>query len=95
MGVRDIWKPVITSPLLSLVPMMIVETTNYNNENPLRTPCTTDYGDCGCDNCHGEFEDISNRMDEFADRLFDLGWDRTKAVWAVPQAFGDDTSVLF
>ncbi|KAJ3487921.1 hypothetical protein NLI96_g3193 [Meripilus lineatus] len=30
-------------------------------------------------------------MDEFADRLFDLGWDRTKAVWAVPQAFGDDT----
>ncbi len=34
-------------------------------------------------------------MDEFADRLFDLGWDRTKAVWAVPQAFGDDTKVLW
>ncbi len=58
-----------------------------------RTPCTPDYGDCGCDNCQGEFEDISNRMDEFAERLFDLGWDRTKAVWTVPQAFGDDTLV--
>ncbi|KAK7684428.1 hypothetical protein QCA50_012375 [Cerrena zonata] len=52
------------------------------------TPCTLDYGDCGCDNCKGEFEDISTRMDEFADRLFSLGWDRTKAVWTVPQAFG-------
>ncbi|TCD66256.1 hypothetical protein EIP91_001619 [Steccherinum ochraceum] len=55
------------------------------------TPCTLDYGDCGCDNCKGSFEDISTRMDEFAERLFNLGWDRTKAVWAVPQAFGDDT----
>lgn len=33
-------------------------------------------------------------MDEFASRLFVLGWERTKAVWAVPQAFGDDTSVF-
>ena len=57
----------------------------------LRTPCTPEYGDCGCDNCKGEFEDISTRMDEFAERLWDDGWDRTKAVWAVPQAFGDDT----
>ncbi|KAH8092183.1 hypothetical protein BXZ70DRAFT_461711 [Cristinia sonorae] len=55
------------------------------------TPCTTDYGDCGCDNCKGSFEDISTRMDEFAQRLFDLGWDRSKAVWTVPQAFGEDT----
>ena len=31
-----------------------------------RTVCTPDYGDCGCDNCKGVFEDISNRMDEFA-----------------------------
>ena len=59
----------------------------------VRTPCTTDYGDCGCDNCHGEFEDISTRMDEFADRLFTLGWDRTKAVWTVPQAFGGSSCV--
>ncbi|KAI0791029.1 hypothetical protein C8Q75DRAFT_732642 [Abortiporus biennis] len=55
------------------------------------TPCTPDYGDCGCDNCKGAFEDISTRMDEFAQRLFALGWDRTKAVWTVPQGFGDDT----
>lgn len=59
------------------------------------TPCTPDYGDCGCDNCKGEFEDISTRMDEFADWLFTLGWDRTKAVWTVPQAFGGSSYVLF
>lgn len=52
------------------------------------TKCTPDFGDCGCDNCVGEFEDISTRMDEFKERLWDLGWDRTKAVWTVPQAFG-------
>ncbi|KAJ8522189.1 hypothetical protein ONZ45_g1216 [Pleurotus djamor] len=44
-----------------------------------------------CDNCVGEFEDISRRMDEFAERLFINGWDRTKAVWTVPQAFGLET----
>ncbi|KAF9446852.1 hypothetical protein P691DRAFT_672690 [Macrolepiota fuliginosa MF-IS2] len=55
------------------------------------TPCTTDYGDCGCDNCKGSFEDISTRMDEFKQRLFINGWDRTKAVWTVPQGFGNET----
>ncbi|KAF4611870.1 hypothetical protein D9613_003961 [Agrocybe pediades] len=55
------------------------------------TPCTTDYGDCGCDNCKGTFEDISNRMDEFKQRNFINGWERTKAVWTVPQGFGDET----
>ncbi|KAG5220367.1 peptidase A1 family [Salix suchowensis] len=44
-----------------------------------------------CDNCQGEFEDISRRMDEFADRLFVNGRDRMKAVWTVPQAFGLET----
>ena len=57
------------------------------------TPCTPDFGDCGCDNCVGEFEDISNRMDEFAQRLEILGSDRTKTVWAVPQAFGGSECV--
>ncbi|KAI0920741.1 hypothetical protein AcV5_010411 [Taiwanofungus camphoratus] len=52
------------------------------------TPCTQDYGDCGCDNCKGDFEDISTRMDEFAYRLWVNGWDRTKSVWTVPQGFG-------
>ncbi|KAF8637158.1 hypothetical protein AX17_003062 [Amanita inopinata Kibby_2008] len=59
-----------------------------------RTPCTPDYGDCGCDNCQGSFEDISTRMDEFRERLFINGWERTKAVWTVPQGFGNETRVL-
>lgn len=52
------------------------------------TECTPDYGDCGCDNCVGEFEDISRRVDQFGDRLGALGWERTKTIWTVSQAFG-------
>ena len=52
------------------------------------TECTPDYGNCGCDNCAGEFEDISQRVDQFGDRSRALGWERTKAIWAVSQAFG-------
>lgn len=48
-----------------------------------------------CDNCLGSFEDISTRMDEFRDRLFVNGWERTKAVWTVPQGFGNETLVLY
>ncbi|KAH9886700.1 hypothetical protein C8Q73DRAFT_714979 [Cubamyces lactineus] len=55
------------------------------------TPCTPEYGDCGCDNCKGEFEDISTRMDEFAQRRFIDGWELTKAMWTVPQGFGGDS----
>lgn len=55
------------------------------------TACTPDFGDCGCDNCMGSFEDISTRMDEFSQRLFINGWERTKAVWTVPQGFGNET----
>ena len=52
------------------------------------TECTPDYGDCGCDNCAGDFEDISQRVDQFDDRLRALGWERTKAIWTASQAFG-------
>lgn len=52
------------------------------------TECTPDYGDCGCDNCIGEFEDISRRVDQFGDRFGALGWERKKAIWTVSQAFG-------
>ncbi|KAH8989019.1 hypothetical protein EDB86DRAFT_2831777 [Lactarius hatsudake] len=52
------------------------------------TPCTTEHGCCGCDNCVGKFEDIRNRMDDFAMRLETLGWERSKSIWAVPQGFG-------
>jgi len=55
------------------------------------TECTTVYGDCGCDNCKGSFQDISTRMDEFKDRIFINGWELEKAVWTVPQAFGNNT----
>ena len=59
------------------------------------TPCTPDFGDCGCDNCVGSFEDISDRMDTFAYRLDVLGEKRNKTVWAVPQAFGGSEWVSF
>ncbi|KAH9929422.1 uncharacterized protein B0H18DRAFT_1117456 [Fomitopsis serialis] len=52
------------------------------------TPCNATYGDCGCDDCLGNFEDISTRMDNFAYRLWATGWDTTKSVWTVPQGFG-------
>lgn len=55
------------------------------------TPCTPDYGDCGCDNCKGSFKDISDRMDQFSERNRILGWDLTKSLWTVPQAFGEET----
>ncbi|KAJ3515200.1 hypothetical protein NLJ89_g1909 [Agrocybe chaxingu] len=55
------------------------------------TICTKDYGDCGCDNCQGSLEDISTRMDEFGERLFVNGWERTKAIWTVPQGFGNSS----
>jgi len=65
---------------------MIGNNVTWSNE--WNTSCTPDFGDCGCDNCKGDFEDISARMDSFKERLDVLGWERTKAVWTVPQAFG-------
>lgn len=58
------------------------------------TPCTLDFGCCGCDDCHGSFDDIVERMDVFAYRLDALGENRAKTVWAVPQAFGGSEYVL-
>ncbi|KAK0457025.1 uncharacterized protein EV420DRAFT_534866 [Desarmillaria tabescens] len=55
------------------------------------TVCTRDYGDCGCDNCKGSFKDISTREDEFRERIFVNGWELNKVVWAVPQAFGNES----
>jgi len=68
---------------------MIGNNVTWSNE--WNTSCTPDFGDCGGDNCKGEFEDISARMDSFRERLDVLGWDRTKAVWTVPQAFGNES----
>jgi hypothetical protein len=50
------------------------------------TPCNTTYGDCGCDNCVGELQDVSNRIDDIAEYQEYLGqW--SKPIWAVPQSF--------
>jgi hypothetical protein len=58
------------------------------------TSCTRDVGDCGCDNCRGDFEDIRDRMDDFTARLEVLGWERSKTVWTVSQAFGSTECVI-
>lgn len=52
------------------------------------TACTPDFGCCGCDNCEGAYGDISKRLDSYRARLHTLGWDKTKSLWSVTQAFG-------
>jgi hypothetical protein len=69
---------------------------NVTFSNQWNTPCTVDFGDCGCDNCAGvdgvgSFTDISSRMDVFAERSFINGWELEKVVWTVPQGFGNNT----
>lgn len=53
---------------------------------PWDTPCNTTYGDCGCDNCVGELQDVSNRLDDLARYQQYLG-QLAKPLWAVPQSF--------
>jgi len=36
----------------------------------------------------GSFTDVSGRVSSFLDRMQIIGWERTKTVWSVPQAFG-------
>jgi len=70
----------------------------FQNANPIginatfspvwHTECSPYFGRCGCDNCQGSVYDITARVQTFKDRLDILGYDRTKAVWTVPQAFG-------
>lgn len=54
------------------------------------TPCNTTYGDCGCDNCQGNVQDVSNRLDSLKRYEDWLGlWPKTKA--HNPQSFhGED-----
>ena len=54
------------------------------------TPCNTTYGCCGCDNCDGNFEDVSNRFDLFASYQEILNVPQ-KPHWGAPQAFGNET----
>ncbi|KAJ7084823.1 hypothetical protein B0H15DRAFT_847733 [Mycena belliarum] len=55
-----------------------------------KTPCTEDFGCCGCDGCRGGLGDGARRLDDFALRLDVLGWTRARVLWAVPQAFGGE-----
>lgn len=66
------------------------------------TECTTTYGCCGCDNCHGNFRDVSDRLDNFKQYqrwlsnapLGKMALDPGRAAggpksfWGVPQVFG-------
>ncbi|VDB92255.1 unnamed protein product [Peniophora sp. CBMAI 1063] len=52
------------------------------------TVCTPEQGCCGCDNCKGQFEDIRDRIEGHKEKMEVLGWERSKTVWSVPQAFG-------
>ncbi|EKG10780.1 Glycoside hydrolase subgroup catalytic core [Macrophomina phaseolina MS6] len=63
--------------------------TNTSWSTVYETPCNATYGCCGCDDCNGAFEDISDRLDVFAHRDEVLGWQKTH--WGAPQAFGNET----
>ncbi|KAI0178040.1 hypothetical protein BJ166DRAFT_38684 [Pestalotiopsis sp. NC0098] len=63
--------------------------TNTSYSTVYDTVCNATYGCCGCDDCHGAFEDISARLDEFRRRDGLLGWQKTQ--WFAPQAFGNET----
>ncbi|CZR55943.1 uncharacterized protein PAC_05831 [Phialocephala subalpina] len=54
------------------------------------TVCNTTYGCCGCDDCSGDFEDVSERLDLYKSYQAYLGLPQ-KPQWGVPQAFGNET----
>ena len=66
---------------------------NPNYSVKYNTPCGPDQGDCGCDNCAGDFEDIRQRMNDFRMRLEVLGWERMKSIMTIPQGFGSQEYV--
>jgi hypothetical protein len=53
------------------------------------TPYNLTYGDCGCDNCVGELEDVSDRLDDIQTYQANLEGQVSKPTWAVIQAFGE------
>ena len=79
----------IILPDVYMIGNNVTFSTKYN------TPCTKYFGCCGCDNCEGRFEDISKRLDETRTRLRILGWEKTKFIWAVTQAFGGEEYAPF
>ena len=63
---------------------------NTSWSEPYDTVCNTTYGCCGCDDCSGDFEDVSGRLDLYSQYqdILDLP---QKPLWGVPQAFGNET----
>ena len=62
---------------------------NATWSRPYDVPCNDTYGDCGCDDCIGELQDVSDRLDDFYDYQEWLGeWE--KPLWAVLQAFSGE-----
>lgn len=54
------------------------------------TACNTTYGCCGCDDCEGTLDDISVRLDLFAEYQSWIG-SAPKPLWGVPMAFGNES----
>ncbi|KIM61882.1 hypothetical protein SCLCIDRAFT_25538 [Scleroderma citrinum Foug A] len=52
------------------------------------TPCTRDFGHCGCDDCEGGMIVIRMRIQTYNEMLGLLGYDRSKTVWTTPHAIG-------
>ncbi|KAH7890176.1 hypothetical protein F5I97DRAFT_1965248 [Phlebopus sp. FC_14] len=114
---QDYYWPAYTAGTDIVLHDVFMVGTNVTFSNEWQTPCTPDFGDCGCDNCMsipagdtaavppnatyyggpvpansgiGSYFDISERGASFGNRLQVMGWERTKAVWTVPQGFGGE-----
>lgn len=72
-----------------IVPDVYPVSTNTSYSAVYDTVCNATYGCCGCDDCGGGFDDISDRLDEFRRRDSLIGWSKTQ--WFAPQAFGNET----
>ncbi|WPG99999.1 Hypothetical protein R9X50_00282300 [Acrodontium crateriforme] len=62
---------------------------NATYSRPWKTVCNATYGDCGCDDCVGDLQDVSNRLDAFRDYQTWLDLPQ-KPLWAVLQAFSGE-----
>ncbi|CZT42723.1 uncharacterized protein RSE6_02666 [Rhynchosporium secalis] len=69
-------------------PYPIAVNTTFSSQ--YNTVCNTTYGCCGCDDCEGDFEDITTRLDLFKEYQEILNVPQ-KPQWGVPQAFGNET----
>lgn len=63
--------------------------TNVTFSRRYNTVCNSTYGDCGCDNCSGELQDVSDRLDTFTKYQEWIGG-FPKPLWAVLQAFSGE-----